>query len=112
VSVIFTVPVTLKRRTVSGQDALGNDVFTTVDVSLAGVFAPGGSLEQLQGQDVVTDQPSVFLPTGTAVDAVDAVAVNGLLYEVDGEPNVWPPHPFTGWQPEYSVEVKLRKVTG
>lgn len=110
--VIFTVPVTLKRRTVSGQDPLGNDVFTTVDVAVAGVFAPRGSIEQLQGQDIITTQPVVYLPTGTDVDAVDAVTVNGSLYEVDGEPNVWPPHPLTGWQPEYSVEVRLRRVTG
>jgi hypothetical protein len=81
-------------------------------VSLAGVFAPGVSLEQVQGQDVVTTQPTVYYLPGTDVDAVDAVTVNGLLYEVDGEPNVWPPSPFTGWQPEYSVEVRLKKVTG
>lgn len=110
--VIFTVPVVLKTRVKSGTDTLGNDVFTETDVPTQGVFAPGGSAELVQGQDVVTTQPTVYLPTGTAVAATDALTVNGVPFEVDGDPLVWPPHPMTGWQPDYSVEVKLRRVTG
>lgn len=108
----FTTPVDLTSRTVSGRDPLGNDVYTTTVTTVDGIFAPGSSAELVQGQDVVTTQPTVFLPTGSDLSAVDAVKVNGLQFEVDGDPNVWPPNPYTGWQPEFSVEVKLRRVTG
>lgn len=110
--VTFTVPVVLSSRVKSGTDSYGNDVYTPTNSTVDGIFAPGGSVEQLQGQDVVTDQPTVFLPTGTAVAAVDAVTVGGQRFEVDGTPNVWPPNPFTGWLPEFSVQVKLKRVTG
>lgn len=108
----FAQTVTLVGRAKSGTDTLGNDVFAETSTDSPGIFAPGGSTEQLQGQDVVTDQPAVFLPTGTSVAVIDAVVVGGQRFEVDGEPNIWPPNPFTGWQPEYSVQVKLRRVTG
>lgn len=108
----FTVPVVLKGRTVSGQDAFGNDVYSVTEETTDGIFAPGGSVEQVQGQDVVITQPTVYLRTGTSVAAVDAVTVGGLDYEVSGEPAAWPPNPFTGRQPEFSVEVRLRRTTG
>lgn len=109
--VVFTTPVTLNKRVKSGEDAYGNDVFVSTPTTVAGVFAPGGSSEQVQGQDVVVTQPTVYLLTGTDVDAVDSLTVAGRSYEVDGDPSAWPPNPFTGWQPEYSVEVRLRRVS-
>jgi hypothetical protein len=108
----YTVPIVFVQRVKSGTDVLGNDVFTPTSMTIDGVFAPGGSVETVQGQDVVVMQPTVYLPTGTVVGAVDAVQVAGATYEVDGQPNAWPPNPFSGWQPPYSVEVKLKRVTG
>ncbi|MCW2898488.1 MAG: hypothetical protein JWO67_753 [Streptosporangiaceae bacterium] len=108
----FTVPVVLVSRTVTGEDSFGNDVYGPVESTVDGIFAPGGSTEQVQGQDVVTTQPTVYLRTGTSVAAVDALRISGVIYEVDGQPNAWPPNPYSGWQPEFSVEVKLRRVTG
>lgn len=110
--VVFTVPVTLNKRVKSGTDSYGNDVFTSVPATVAGVFAPGGSSEQVQGQDLLTTQPTVYLLTGTNVAAIDSVTVGGLDYEVDGDARSWPSNPFSGWQPDYSVEVRLKRVTG
>ncbi|MGZ6806389.1 MAG: hypothetical protein ACXVGG_07115 [Mycobacteriaceae bacterium] len=103
----FGQTVTLVKRVKSGQDAFGNDVYSTTTVAVSGAFAPGGSSEQLQGQDVVITQPTVYLPAGTDVSAVDAIDVAGQRFEVDGSPNDWQ-NPFTGWRP--GVEVKLRRV--
>lgn len=111
-TVRVTVPVVLKTRAVSGQDSYGNDVYSVTEETVDGIFAPGASVEQIQGQDVVTTQPTVYLRTGTTAAAVDALSVAGLDYEVDGDPAAWPPNPYTGWQPEFSVEVRLRRVTG
>lgn len=106
-SVTFTC--TFISRTISGQDADGNDEYTTVSTSVPGcLFAPGPSAETLGNQDTVTDQPTLYAPTGTAVNAIDAVIVPGFgMYEVDGSPNVWPGNP-TG----FGVVVKLRAVSG
>lgn len=101
--------ITVVRRVKSGTDALGNDVWTEESTDVLGLFNPGSSSELVQGQDVLTVQPSVYLPTGTDVSAIDRVEVAGLSYEVDAEPVSWA-SPFSSWQP--GVEVKLRRVTG
>ena len=105
----FAQTVTLVKRVKSGTDALGNDVYTESTTDVPGAFNPGTSAELVQGQDVVTTQPTVFLPPGTDVSAIDAVDVAGQRFEVDGDPKDWR-NPFTGWTP--GVEVKLRRVTG
>lgn len=109
--ITFTVPVTLVTRTLSGRDNDGNDRYITVNTTIAGVFAPGGSTESTDGGDTVITQPTVYLPL-PAPTAVDEVLVNGATFEVDGDPSVWPANPYTGHQPDYPVVVRLRKVNG
>ena len=104
----FGQSVSLVRRTVTGQDAFGNDVYAAVSTVVPGAFAPGGSTEQVQGQDVLITQPTVYLPPGTDVSAVDAIDVAGDRYEVDGSPNHWS-NPFTGHA--FGVEVRLKRVS-
>lgn len=101
--------ITVVRRIKSGTDSLGNDVWTEERTDVLGLFNPGTSAELVQGQDVITTQPSVYLPTGTDVTAIDRVEIAGLSYEVDGLPVSWV-SPFSSWAP--GVEVKLRRVTG
>jgi hypothetical protein len=98
----------------TGKDDLGNDTYSPTTQSVPGcMFAPGGSTEDVQGRDQVTDQPTVYAPTGTAVGAPDSVIVPGYgEYKVDGKPAAWPAHPRTGWQPSNSVVIKLKAVTG
>lgn len=103
------VPITLVKRTKGDPDALGNDTWTEQRVDVRGIYNPGGSSEQVQGQDMVTTQPSVYLPAGTDVSSTDRIEVAGLSYEVDASPNQWI-SPFSDWNP--GVEVKLRRVTG
>lgn len=106
----FGQPVTILHRTQgSARDNDGNFAPTTVSVTVQGAFAPRGSTEIVQGQDVVITQPTVYLPPGTVIGPADAVTVAGVTYQVDGAPNAYV-NPFTGWQP--GVEVKLREVTG
>lgn len=105
----YGVPVTVVTRTASGRDADGNTTWTETSVTVTGAFAPGGSSELIQGQDTVITQPTVYLPSGTAVQPTDRVTVAGLTYEVDGSPNEWI-NPFTG--SDFGVEVKLQRVTG
>jgi hypothetical protein len=105
----FGQPVLLSKRVRSGVDGLGNDVFTTVDSVVVGAFNPGGSSEFTDGRATVVTQPTVYLPSGTDVSAIDFVTVGGVVFEVDATPLVWV-NPFTGWAP--GIEVRLKGVTG
>ncbi len=111
----FGITVTFITRGVAVPDVRGNDTFphpvsTVVPNCL---YAPGGSTELVQGQDMVTSQPTVYAPTGTNVGSPDSATIPGIgTFEVDGSPNAWPVHPMTGWQPAHSVVVKLKAVSG
>jgi len=110
--------VTLLSRTITGQDSDGNDVYDTVETDVPGsVFAPFGSTELIQGQDTTITNPTVYLglvdSSGNPVnpEATDKVRrANGDLYDVDGEPQVYPPNPFTGTQ--VGPVLRLERVTG
>lgn len=105
----FGKVITLVKRTKGVPDAYGNDTWTTSASTVHGAYNPGSSSELVQGQDVLTIQPSVYLPAGTSVAALDAVQVDGLTFEVDGQPNAWV-NPFTGHA--FGIEVRLKRVTG
>lgn len=98
------------QRTVTGQDDRGNDVFADGTVTVDAVFAPGGSTEQVQGGDLVVTQPTLYLMVPPGV--VDQMTVNGVTYDVDGTPQAWPVSPFSTWQPQYPIVVRLKNVTG
>lgn len=121
----------LVRRTISGRDGYGKDVYTETVTTTPGIYSPTGTSEStVGGQDQVTDFPLLSLPTGTDVSAIDAVIpqvvvdasggpvldgdgqVQGVRFEVDGDPQVWPPNPWSGWQSAFSVDLRLRRVAG
>lgn len=103
-----SVPVTLVKRTKGEPDDFGNDTWAEASTVVRGVVSPGSSIESVQGQDTLTDQPTVYLDPGTDLTHLDAVVIAGLQYEVDGLPTVWR-HPLTGWTP--GIEVRLRRST-
>lgn len=107
----FGRTVTLIGRTVTGQDGYGNDVRAEARTDVPGcpVWPRTAGAELVQGQDTVLKGLGVLLPPGTDVAAVDAVEVDGLRYEVDGEPARWQ-SPFTGTVP--GVQVSLLRVEG
>lgn len=77
----------------------------------AAVF-PRTSSEDNGLRDTVTSGLDAYLPAGVTLDADDKVrypAVNGDLYEVDGDPSRWVSS-RTG--NERLVQVQLRRVTG
>jgi hypothetical protein len=107
---VYGDPVILHGRIVTGRDSYGDDIYTDVDVAAQSqAFDPGGSVESVQGQDLIVTQPTVYLEPGASVDGVSAVTVRGVRYDVDGTPAVWV-SPFTGLQ--RGVVVRLKRVTG
>lgn len=108
----FGRTVTVRSTTVAAEpDTYGNDVLTSTSVDVHGcVVWPRESSELAGGRDTVTSGLNVLAPPGTAVKATDQVTVDGVTYDVDGEPAVWGPSPFTGTQA--GVLVTLTRVTG
>jgi hypothetical protein len=107
----FGETATLVARVKSGTDRLGQPTYTDEPTVVEGcVFAPAGSYERVQGQNVVTSTDTLYLPTGTAVPSViDKVIVRGKTYEVDGAPQIFQ-NPFTGTA--LGAVLRLKAVTG
>jgi len=72
--------ITLVRRTVTGQDGDGNDVYGETLTDVSGAFDPAVGFERTQGMDQVESQPQVLLAGGDGRRSVDAVIVRGLRH--------------------------------
>lgn len=99
----FGQSVVLHSRTVTGQDAYGNDVYTSTDTPLTNVPVwPRNASELVQGQDTLITGLWCVLPASVDVFAVDTLTVYDKTYKVDGEPGDFRASPLTGngigWQ--------------
>lgn len=111
----FGQDIVLIRRTTTGNDEWGDESGTTAEETVTGAFSPGGMIgggragSEADGLGVVT-QPTVYLP-GATVDLsfLDAVRVDGITYEIDGQPIPWR-NPFTGNRPGVEVRLAARET--
>lgn len=102
--------VTLVKRSVTGVDDFGNDVYseTTIDVTPC-IIQPSGSTENIQWTDEVSTTLTVFMPYGTDVDPIDAVEIDGDRFEIQGDVSSWM-SPFSGHTSP--IQMTVRKVSG
>jgi hypothetical protein len=108
--VAFGKTVTLVRRSVSGQDADGNDTYAEQSIDRPGcVVEPRNSSELVQGQDLVIVGLTVYDPDPDPYLTTDLVEVDGERYEVDGLPGNYR-SPFTATVGPQ--QVALTKYTG
>lgn len=95
----FGETVVLNRRTKTGVDSDGNDVYGITPTTLTKVPVwPRNASELVQGEDMLITGLSALLPPGTSVTGIDSVTVYGKNYEVDGEPGHYR-NPFTNLDP-------------
>jgi len=73
------------------------------------VVQPGGSGEETDFADRVTDGITVFFPYGTDISYIDSIVLEGVEYEVQGVPQKWR-SPFSG--NTSPIQVSAVKVTG
>jgi hypothetical protein len=86
----YGVTVTLVKRTISGQDANGNDTYTEKTLQVSNVvFVPAGASEILTFADQTNTIEQFYLPWGTDVGAYDAIIFQGIEYEIQGTPSLW-----------------------
>ena len=71
---------------------------------------PGPSTEDVRDRELLVGTWTLYGPRGRDIDllATDRVQVDGMVLQVDGDPNRWPA-PGGGI---HHVEAKLRQVTG
>ncbi len=103
--------VTLVRRTKTGEDADGNDIYGTTETALPGCnWQPRTKrtfgAEDTSGRDQVIDGTVLFAPASADIRVTDAFRIRGDMYEVEGEPGLWEGGRLAHWQ------VALQRVTG
>ena len=107
----FSTPVVLLSTAVTSQDEYGNDVRESTETRVDALAVwPRVSDESTQGRNTVIVGMTAVLPYGTRVRATDRVRWDGRVWEIEGEPGVWGPSPFTG--NTAGVEVALTRVEG
>jgi hypothetical protein len=101
--------VTIVNRVVTGVDDFGNDVYGSTSTVVGPCSVqPASSRESLSFADQLTSGIVVFAPYGTDVGYIDAVIVDGVQYEVTGQPDVWS-SPFTGGTAPVRIDATLVK---
>lgn len=99
----------LHTRAVTGRDADGNDIYSTVDTTVTGALAPAGTTELIQGQTTVIEHDTVYLSDGSPIPkASDTMTVRGVERQIDGAPDLYH-NPFTGDEP--GAVVRLLEVS-
>lgn len=100
------------RATPGGVDAYGDPIPGTEDrTDIPDAFtAPRESSELTdRGRVGVIVGLTLFAPYSFDLTYDDRVEVDGVLYEIEGEPGRWR-NPFTGWTP--GLTVALSRVEG
>lgn len=108
---LFTEHVTIRDRTVTGQDDYGNDVYHSVDrAGVAAWWEPRTSGEDTHARQQVVDGYWLYLRPGDPIAATSQVRLAGVgdWYDVDGEPGRQP----GGFTLDGYVRVALTRVTG
>jgi len=103
---LLTHPATLILRTLTGEDADGDPVYSTTETETVCELQMISSSEEHEGGVEVT-RFRVFLPSGAPPAGWDAIRVDGVEYELAGDANaVW--HPFE--RATHHVEAEVVRV--
>lgn len=105
---MFTEQVTIRTREVTGTDEYGSDVYGWSETTSPAWWEPRTSGEQTDAREQVTSGYWLYLPPGTPLTAASQVVLDGVAYEVDGEPGRQP----GGFVVDGYVRAALKRVTG
>lgn len=100
--------ITIVHRSDGPPDDLGVATVTETQTVVTGCSVqPLSTEEELSDVDRVVTRWRLFAPPDTVLTATDAVLVAGVLYEVDGDPQVW-----TWAGTPHHLVCLLRRATG
>ena len=105
------VAVGVRRYMAGSRDAHGNPApsWGAPEERLVYAVYPRSTAEPLPERTAVTSYLSLLAPEGFQIGSQDRVVVNGVEYDVDGDPADWTLGPF-GWNA--GVEIPLKKIGG
>lgn len=104
----FAEPVTLHRRTRSGQDSDGNDLWVDADVSAKAAIWPLEATEVTDAQDTAITRVNIAFKPPVSLSVTDEITARGHRWKVDGVPDDFH-SPITSTDVETAV---LKRVTG
>lgn len=98
--------ITAGARTDAYGDSQSNWA-TATEVDTTGWMAQQSSIENREGRNATSSTLVLTLPAGTAITARDRVRIDGIVYELIGEP-------MSAWTPagEHHIECYLGLVRG
>lgn len=106
---MLRTPCTIRHRGSSGVDEYGNP--TQVESGTTDTVCwldPARSVEVTNGQQTYIQDWTLYLPAGTTIDGGDQVEVDGVLYELTGNPRRFTRPTSTV---EHHVECDVRRVS-
>ena len=87
ISNLLNLPCQITRRRASGvEDRYGNEIPTENTVSTVCELQQKRRNEDGSHNELSDTEWHLFLPVGTSLDASDVVIVDGMEYEVEGDP--------------------------
>jgi len=82
---LMNLPVTIVRRSASGvEDDYGNEIPAETSIQTVCEFQQKARGEE--DENLASTQYMLFLPAGTDIDAGDVVVIEGLEYQMAGDP--------------------------
>ena len=104
-------PIVIKRRSISGYDAWGNETYTTQEILIRDALIAFGSTDEPidASRKPVDASLTLYLPSGTLIQEEDIFEVRERDFVKDGDPEEWK-SPFEGWN--LGVVVKVRRRSG
>lgn len=100
------------RQSPGGTDQYGDPIpGTTTETIIAGAFTAPRTTEDVddRGRAGVIVGLTLFAPYNTDLTYTDQIEVDGVLYDIEGEPGRWK-NPFTDW--EAGIQAALTRAQG
>jgi SPP1 family predicted phage head-tail adaptor len=99
----------IRRSETASTDAYGQPTYneTTITVGGVAVALKGQNVAYQAGEQLETDQITLFLPAGTDITNNDTVMVRGVEYLINGEAFNWV-SPTSAWNPGLQLDLKRK----
>lgn len=100
------------RQSPGGTDQYGDPIpGTTTVTAMPEAFVAPRTTEDVddRGRTGVIVGLTLFAPYSTDLTYTDQIEVDGVLYDIEGEPGRWK-NPFTGW--EAGIQAALTRAQG
>ncbi len=99
--------ITVTSRTAAGEDAYGNQTYTTTSRTIDRVPVAQRTSSDLteNGRDGQSVGLTIYPPHDSGIVASDVIGVYGEDYRIVGDPGAWR-SPWSGWAPGLAIDLE------